>query len=117
MDVNPTIQYRVHPRLGVVRPKRRWKTPELIVGAEGITVPAVQRMPRLKRSGRPHPQNWVPAMIVTKKPPVKLPSAPTLEEVMSRVSEASASPAVPAFLQRWNGQALGTLKVKALEIF
>jgi len=118
MHPNPTpIRYTIHPSAGVLRPKPRWKAPELTIGAKQIALPAVHRMPRMKRSGRPHPQIWARPATAIDNTPVKLPAASSLDEVMSCVTEASLSPAHVSAVPHWNREVRETLKTKALEIF
>src|ERR1700736_1509447 len=115
------IKYRVHPEIGLLRPKKRCKAAQALVTAAAQTQPEIihsfHRLPRMKKSGRPHQQIWLRPSTEDSATPLKLPTGPSLDEMMSRVTQASLSAAHFSFLRRYDDRVVQRLKAAAREIF
>jgi hypothetical protein len=115
------IKCKVHPEIGLLRPKKRCKA------AQGGVTAAAQmqleiihpfhRMPRMKKSGRPHQQIWLRPSTENSATPLKLPTGPSLDEMISGVTQASLSAAHFSFLRRYDDRVVQRFKAKAREIF
>ena len=117
--ISTHIEPKTHPAAELPRPKRRCKVQivsDVALEADARMPAFSQRKPRMKRTGHPHEQIWLRAVNGNSATRLKLPSAPTLDEMMCRFTRASLSPARFAFLRNYP-QRMERLHAQALEIF
>ena len=118
-EMNPTdCKLRVDFSKGALRPKQRCKPAEAIAIAATIplTIPSFQRMPRMKRSARPHPQVWVRPSTTDATNELKSTVATNVEK-KTPVAKLRSSPPSFAILRHHNTRMVEYLKTKTLEIF
>jgi hypothetical protein len=113
------IKYRVHPEIGLLRPKKRCKAAQASVTAAAQMqleiIHSFHRMPRMKKSGRPHQQIWLRPSTENSATQLKLPTGPSLDEMMCHVTTASLSPAHFAFLNNYHSR-MKWLRARALDL-
>jgi len=82
-----------------------------------LAMPALNRPVRIKRSGRPHEQNWLRPTAAECASRLRVHAAATLDEVMCQVTRASLSPSHYSFLQRPNRFELSKAALKVRDLF
>src|ERR1700736_12316 len=115
------IKNRVHLEIGPLRPKKRCKAAQASVTAapqmQLEIIHSFHRMPRMKKSGRPHQQIWLRPSKENSATQLKLPTGPSLDEMISGVTQASLSAAHFSCLRRYDDRVVPRLKATAREIF
>src|ERR1700737_3915854 len=111
------IKYKGHPEIGLLRPKKRCKAAQALVTAAAQTQPEIihsfHRMPRMKKSGRPHQQIWLRPSTENSATQLKLPTGPSLDEMISGVTQASLSAAHFSFLRRYDDRGVQRFRATA----